>query len=151
MNSSEGKNTVPDMPRAEKVLNSLTLASRLRLAKNDPDATPGRAETSDFRTGRPFRAFHPAGDAGKLGARGTCRSNGSRNGVASIRRHSTHGGIRLGFRSSTPISIPQNNTIAALLERLAEHCHAGWGEIEIQLHHGVDVPDTAENTRAATR
>jgi hypothetical protein len=34
-----------------------------------------------------------------------------------------------------------------LLERLAEHCHAGWGEIEIQLHHGVDVPDTAENTR----
>ena len=35
----------------------------------------------------------------------------------------------------------------ALLERLAEHCHAGWGEIEIQLHHGVDVPDTAENTR----
>jgi hypothetical protein len=35
----------------------------------------------------------------------------------------------------------------ALLERLAEHCHAGWGEIEIQLHHGVNAPDTAENTR----
>ena len=35
----------------------------------------------------------------------------------------------------------------ALLEILAEHCHAGWGEIEIQLHHGVNVPDTAENTR----
>jgi hypothetical protein len=33
------------------------------------------------------------------------------------------------------------------LERLAAHCHAGWGEIEIHLHHGVGKPDTAENTR----
>jgi hypothetical protein len=35
-----------------------------------------------------------------------------------------------------------------LVQRLAEHCHRGWGEIEIQLHHGVDAPDTADNTRA---
>ena len=35
----------------------------------------------------------------------------------------------------------------ALIERLAEHCQAGWGEIEIHLHHGVKRPDTAENTR----
>lgn len=35
----------------------------------------------------------------------------------------------------------------AHLARLAEHCHAGWGEIEIHLHHGVGTPDTAENTR----
>lgn len=35
----------------------------------------------------------------------------------------------------------------ALIERLAEHCHQGWGEIEIHLHHGVDAPDTSENTR----
>jgi hypothetical protein len=34
-----------------------------------------------------------------------------------------------------------------LLEMLAEHCHAGWGEIEIHLHHGTHHPDTAENTR----
>ncbi len=34
-----------------------------------------------------------------------------------------------------------------LIERLAEHCHAGWGEIEIHLHHGIQRPDTAENTR----
>jgi hypothetical protein len=34
-----------------------------------------------------------------------------------------------------------------LIERLAEHCHAGWGEVEIHLHHGVKAPDTAENTR----
>jgi hypothetical protein len=34
----------------------------------------------------------------------------------------------------------------ALLARLAEHCHSGWGEIEIHLHHGMEKPDTAENT-----
>jgi hypothetical protein len=34
-----------------------------------------------------------------------------------------------------------------LVDRLAEHCHAGWGEVEIHLHHGVETPDTAENTR----
>lgn len=35
----------------------------------------------------------------------------------------------------------------ALVERIAEHCHQGSGEIEIHLHHGLDEPDTAENTR----
>jgi hypothetical protein len=35
----------------------------------------------------------------------------------------------------------------AVVSRLAEHCQAGWGEIEVQLHHGVESPDTAENTR----
>jgi hypothetical protein len=34
-----------------------------------------------------------------------------------------------------------------LIQQLAEHCHAGWGEIEIHLHHGVLVPDSSENTR----
>lgn len=34
-----------------------------------------------------------------------------------------------------------------LLEMLADHCHAGWGEVEIHLHHGFSHPDTAENTR----
>src|SRR5882672_9620048 len=34
-----------------------------------------------------------------------------------------------------------------LLEMLADHCHAGWGEVEIHLHHGWNQPDTAENTR----
>jgi hypothetical protein len=34
-----------------------------------------------------------------------------------------------------------------LIARLAEHCRAGWGEIEIHLHHGVEAPDSAENTR----
>ncbi|HEY0003488.1 MAG TPA: hypothetical protein VGB17_01665 [Pyrinomonadaceae bacterium] len=34
-----------------------------------------------------------------------------------------------------------------LVQRLAEHCQEGWGEIEIHLHHGLDAPDTAENTR----
>jgi hypothetical protein len=34
-----------------------------------------------------------------------------------------------------------------LLETIAEHCHQGWGETEIHLHHGIPDPDTAENTR----
>jgi len=34
-----------------------------------------------------------------------------------------------------------------LMERLAYHCHQGWGEVEIHLHHGLEKPDTAENTR----
>jgi hypothetical protein len=34
-----------------------------------------------------------------------------------------------------------------LLQMLAEHCHAGWGEVEVHLHHGVTQPDTEENTR----
>jgi hypothetical protein len=33
------------------------------------------------------------------------------------------------------------------VEMLAAHCHAGWGEIEIHLHHGTPQRDTAENTR----
>ncbi|MGA7294480.1 MAG: hypothetical protein WBW53_18700 [Terriglobales bacterium] len=34
-----------------------------------------------------------------------------------------------------------------LVEMLADHCHAGWGEVEVHLHHGFPNPDTAENTR----
>jgi hypothetical protein len=34
-----------------------------------------------------------------------------------------------------------------LVAQLAEHCRAGWGEIEIHLHHGVGTPDSFENTR----
>ncbi len=30
---------------------------------------------------------------------------------------------------------------------LAEHCHEGWGELEVHLHHGVNSPDSAQNTR----
>jgi hypothetical protein len=34
-----------------------------------------------------------------------------------------------------------------LIDMLADHCHAGWGEIEVHLHHGIPQPDTADNTR----
>jgi hypothetical protein len=34
-----------------------------------------------------------------------------------------------------------------LIDSLVEHCKEGWGEIEIHLHHGTNMPDTAENTR----
>lgn len=42
---------------------------------------------------------------------------------------------------------PAEQYDAGLIEMLADHCHAGWGEIEIHLHHGIPDPDTAENTR----
>ena len=34
-----------------------------------------------------------------------------------------------------------------LLDQLADHCDAGWGEVEVHLHHGIPQPDTADNTR----
>jgi len=34
-----------------------------------------------------------------------------------------------------------------LVEILAGHCHSGWGETEVHLHHGIPHADTAENTR----
>jgi len=42
---------------------------------------------------------------------------------------------------------PAEQFYPSLLDRLSEHCHAGWGEIEIQLHHGVDAPDSSDLTR----
>jgi hypothetical protein len=44
---------------------------------------------------------------------------------------------------------PAEQYDAALIDRLEEHCRAGWGEIEIHLHHGVHTPDNADNTRRA--
>ena len=32
-----------------------------------------------------------------------------------------------------------------LLDRLADHCHQGWGEVEIHLHHGVWVNLSAQS------
>ena len=42
---------------------------------------------------------------------------------------------------------PAEQYDAGLLEILADHCHRGWGEVEIHLHHGMAKPDTADNTR----
>jgi len=41
---------------------------------------------------------------------------------------------------------PAEQFEAGLIDRLAGHCHDGWGELEVHLHHGVDSPDTPENT-----
>ena len=39
-----------------------------------------------------------------------------------------------------------------LIQQLAEHTRSGWGEIEIHLHHGVVLPDTAaEHSKSACR
>jgi hypothetical protein len=41
---------------------------------------------------------------------------------------------------------PAEQYDSALIERLTEHCGAGWGEIEIHLHHGLNGPDTRQHT-----
>jgi hypothetical protein len=35
-----------------------------------------------------------------------------------------------------------------VVEPLAEHCREGWGELEVHLHHGIETPDSPQNTRA---
>ncbi len=42
---------------------------------------------------------------------------------------------------------PAEQYDCGLLEMIAQHCHSGWGEIEVHLHHGMLEPDTADNTR----
>jgi hypothetical protein len=44
--------------------------------------------------------------------------------------------------------LPAEDTYPAVVERLAEFSRAGYGELEVQLHHGVWAPDTAAATRA---
>jgi hypothetical protein len=34
----------------------------------------------------------------------------------------------------------------ALMQQLADFCHAGWGEVEVHLHHGLPEPTTADET-----
>jgi hypothetical protein len=52
-----------------------------------------------------------------------------------------------GFPFRHTYFYPAEQYTEHLVARLAEHCHAGWGEIEIQLHHGTQAPDTPERTR----
>ncbi|HTW58289.1 MAG TPA: hypothetical protein VMD99_09170 [Terriglobales bacterium] len=42
---------------------------------------------------------------------------------------------------------PAEQYDVGLVEILADHCHSGWGETEVHLHHGITEPDTPENTR----
>jgi hypothetical protein len=49
-----------------------------------------------------------------------------------------------GFRHT--YFYPAEQYRKGLIDRLAEHCHRGWGEMEIHLHHGVRAPDTAQHT-----
>lgn len=54
-----------------------------------------------------------------------------------------------GFPLRHTYFYPAEQYDKALIEHLVDHCHAGWGEIEIHLHHGVEAPDTPEETRRA--
>src|SRR2546427_1370636 len=52
-----------------------------------------------------------------------------------------------GFPFRHTYFYPAEQFYKTLIDRLAEHCHDGWGEVEIHLHHGVDGPDTPDATR----
>ena len=52
-----------------------------------------------------------------------------------------------GFPFRHTYFYPAEQYEKTLIDRLAEHCHDGWGEVEIHLHHGVDGPDTPDATR----
>src|ERR1700730_13916933 len=138
MNTSERKNTVLEMPRAEKVLNSMRWLPAYvwqRMTRTPPRSgqrhlifaladhfepsflheTPGKWAPRDVQKQRLEKwccAYPKAFDAWRDSA---------------------------GFPFVHTYFYPAEQYDHALLERLAEHCHAGWGEIEIQLHHGVDV------------
>jgi hypothetical protein len=42
---------------------------------------------------------------------------------------------------------PAEQYSKAVIDRLASHCHSGWGEVEIHLHHGIDKPDSPAHTK----
>jgi hypothetical protein len=56
-----------------------------------------------------------------------------------------------GFPWRHTYFFPAEQYDRAHVERLSAFCRAGWGEIEVQLHHGVDAPDTPENERQVLR
>jgi hypothetical protein len=53
-----------------------------------------------------------------------------------------------GFPFRHTYFYPAEQYEASLVDRIAQHCHGGWGEMEIHLHHGSPEPDTAENTKS---
>jgi hypothetical protein len=52
-----------------------------------------------------------------------------------------------GFPFRHTYFYPAEQYDKALIDRLAEHCQAGWGELGIHLHHGLSAPDTPEGLR----
>ena len=52
-----------------------------------------------------------------------------------------------GFPFVHTYFLPAEEWYPSVVERLIDFAHSGYGEIEIQLHHGVWRPDTAERTR----
>jgi len=52
-----------------------------------------------------------------------------------------------GFPLTHTYFYPAEQYDRDLVDRLAGLCHAGWGEVEIHLHHGITEAATAETTR----
>lgn len=52
-----------------------------------------------------------------------------------------------GFPFRHTYFYPAEQYDPGIVRRIAQHCHDGWGELEIHLHHGESAPDTATSTR----
>lgn len=52
-----------------------------------------------------------------------------------------------GFPFRHTYFYPAEQYDSEIVDTIVQHCRAGWGELEIHLHHGLFAPDTAENTR----
>lgn len=53
-----------------------------------------------------------------------------------------------GFPLVHTYFLPAEDWYPGVVERLAEFAHSGYGELEVQLHHGIWAPDSPERTRA---
>jgi hypothetical protein len=53
-----------------------------------------------------------------------------------------------GQRFNHTYFYPAEQYDKALVQQLAEFCHAGWGEIEVHLHHGLTEPTTPAETQS---
>ena len=147
MNSLERKNPLPDISRAEKALNSLRWL---------PAYGWQRVTRTLSRVGQRHLIFAMADHFEPA----ILPENSGMGASLELQQQRLDKWCRVypkafhawrdsaGFPFVHTYFYPAEQFDRTLLECLAAHCHAGWGEIEIQLHHGVGVPDTAENTRA---
>ena len=144
-NSLEGNNPVPDMSRAEKILTTARWLPAYIWQRMTRTLPQGQRHLI-FAMADHFEPSILPDAPGRLASLGLqeqrlekwCRTYPR---VFDEWRDSS------GFPFVHTYFYPAEQYKPALVERLAQHCHGGWGEIEVQLHHGVQVPDTAGNTR----
>lgn len=145
MNSSEGRNSVPETTRTDKILNSMRwLPAYLWQRMTRTRSRIGQKHLILALTDHFEPAFQP--EAPDRWAPREIQHQRLEKWCCAYPKIFDAWRDSAGFPFVHTYFYPAEQYDPTLLEHLADHCHAGWGEIEIQLHHGVKVPDTAENT-----